>query len=196
MHAPKITSGVWAAPAHPELPGFSSNTSSYVVSCCPTVTAGKGNILHCSTFLSLWFFCSAFFLPYMLVLEWRFLTCSPLQLDCWVLYTIWRHLQRGWFYKIHINTDFEWQNWVRIYNRYNSYVLLSCAHLRDLNLSHFCLKVRSMLFHKIFCHSWLYFSEHTAQSVRRHLLLMFGLRLSELLLLFIAGAIGLLFTTT
>lgn len=153
-------------------------------------------------------FCSAlpFFprdfsvVPFFFLIYWfwseDFLTFSPLQLDCWVLYTIWRHLQRGWFYKIHINADFEWQNWVRIYNTYNSYVLLSRAHLRDLNLSHFCLKVKSMLFHKIFCHSWLYSSEHRAQSVRRHLLLMFRLRLSELLLLFITGAIGLLFTTT
>lgn len=53
-HAPsQITPGVWVAPPHAQLRGFSSNTSSHAVSCCSTVTAGKGNILHFSTFLSL-----------------------------------------------------------------------------------------------------------------------------------------------
>lgn len=76
------------------------------------------------------------------------------------------------------------------------FVLLSHALLKDLNLSHICLKVKSMLSRKIFCHSWLYLGEHTAQSVRRHLILMFRLGLlSELLFLFLAGAIGLPFTT-
>lgn len=53
-HTPsQITPGVWVAPPHAELCGFSSNTSSHAVSCCSTVTAGKGNIFHFSTFLSL-----------------------------------------------------------------------------------------------------------------------------------------------
>lgn len=48
----------------------------------------------------------------------------------------------------------------------------------------------------IFCHSWLGFSEPTAQPVRRHLLLMLKLGLlAELLLLFVNGAIGSPFTT-
>lgn len=70
-HTPsQITSGVWVAPPHAELCGFSSNTSSHAVSCCSTVTAGKGNILHFPTFPSLWILWSgAFFLLYMLVLE-------------------------------------------------------------------------------------------------------------------------------
>lgn len=73
MHAPQITSGVWAAPPHPEFRGFSSNASSCAVSFWPTLRAGKGSILHCSTFLSSWFlWSSAFSFLYMLALEWRF----------------------------------------------------------------------------------------------------------------------------
>ena len=81
--------------------------------------------------------------PFFSLIYWfcreDFLTFSRLQLVCWVLYTIWRHLQRGWFFfTIYIHVDFEWQNWVRVYNRYNSYVcfIVTCSfeRLKSLRL--------------------------------------------------------------
>lgn len=196
-HPPSpIAPGVWVAPPHAELCGFSSNTSSHALSCCPTVTAGKRSILCFSTFLFLWILWSGAFFSLICWFQKNFLSFFTSAVSVLgIIYNL-KALTRGWFKKIPINVDFEWQNWVRVCNRSNSYVsfivLDSLERFKSLILQPKGGKY--VISQNIFAVAVS--REYTAQSVRRHLLSMFKLGLlSELFLLFITGPIGLPFTT-
>lgn len=113
-----------------------------------------------------------------------------------IIYNLKAVTKRMTLKKKSISLGFEWQNWVRVYNRYNAYVCFIVMDSFEIFKSLILQPKgdRYGISQNIFTAAGS--SEYTAQSVRRCLLLMFRLGLlSELLLLFITGPIGLLFTT-